>query len=276
MKAEEGSVLLIDKIRYLVERLLSDRTMFVIALSFALTVVVGYAIRRLAVEHAWTIAIVAGAMVNLIGLLIGDFKYDIELSLGSAIFGSILAVLVAMVIQFFRFFVDYARTEKVQFEDDEYYYYVKVVPKLSVTAPTKTVKRINTNTQSFAAVTDEQEFTDYDEAQEYEEAEETDYTQSQATSSKKKFSLFGGKNRSDRDRRKSEAKSSDGADFGNTRAISTERTARPQEASQYRQSSYNTRSIKVGNEQFDDEQYIEGEFDEERISEETEDYEELF
>ncbi|MEG0108855.1 MAG: hypothetical protein RR705_08395, partial [Lachnospiraceae bacterium] len=31
----------------------------------------------------------------------------------------------------------------MEFEDDENYYYVKAVPKLSVTAPEKTVKRIN-------------------------------------------------------------------------------------------------------------------------------------
>ena len=39
--------------------------------------------------------------------------------------------------------MDYSRTEKVQFEDDEYYYYVKAVPKMTVAAPAKTVKRIN-------------------------------------------------------------------------------------------------------------------------------------
>ena len=58
--------------------------------------------------------------------------------------GSILALAVAKVIEFFRFCVDYSRTEKVQFEDDEYYYYVKAVPKMTVAAPSKTVKKINT------------------------------------------------------------------------------------------------------------------------------------
>ena len=43
----------------------------------------------------------------------------------------------------FVFSVDYTRTEYLQFEDDEYYYYVKAVPKAVVTIPEKTVKRIN-------------------------------------------------------------------------------------------------------------------------------------
>ncbi|MBO4749351.1 MAG: hypothetical protein IK081_14380 [Lachnospiraceae bacterium] len=132
-----------EKIRFLLEKLLSNKAMLVIAAAFALTVVVTWVIRRMSVEHAWTIAIVAGAMVNLVVLLIGNLKYDIHLSLGSAIFGSILAVAMSMVILFFRFCLDYGRTEWVQFEDDEYYYYVKAVPKMTVAAPTKTVKKIN-------------------------------------------------------------------------------------------------------------------------------------
>ena len=36
----------------------------------------------------------------------------------------------------------YSRTENVQFEDDEYYYYVKAVPKVVVQMPEKQVKHI--------------------------------------------------------------------------------------------------------------------------------------
>ena len=46
-------------------------------------------------------------------------------------------------MQFFVFSVDYSRTEHTQFEDDEYYYYVKAVPKMNVAAPEMNVKRIN-------------------------------------------------------------------------------------------------------------------------------------
>ena len=50
-------------------------------------------------------------------------------SLVGVILGSIVCALIALVMQFFQFNLDYARTEKVQFEDDEYYYYVKRFPK---------------------------------------------------------------------------------------------------------------------------------------------------
>ena len=66
------------------------------------------------------------------------------MSVFSAILGSILAIVIAKIIEFFRFCVDYSRTEKVQFEDDEYYYYVKAIPKMTVAAQDKTIKKINT------------------------------------------------------------------------------------------------------------------------------------
>ena len=67
---------------------------------------------------------------------------------GSLVPGLIIAILlsaaVAGVYHFFVFAVDYSRTEFVQFEDDDYYYYVKAVPKIAVTKPDVKVQKINT------------------------------------------------------------------------------------------------------------------------------------
>ena len=129
------------KIRMLVENFLANKAMLVIIAAFAITVLIVYLIRRMSVNYAWTIAMIAGAMVNIVVLLVGDLYYEINLAVGSVLLGSLLAIVVAKVIEFFRFCVDYSRTEKVQFEDDEYYYYVKAVPKMAVPMQTRTVKR---------------------------------------------------------------------------------------------------------------------------------------
>lgn len=133
----------IQKIRLLIDSLVKNREMVVVTAAFVITVLVVYLIRRLSVDHAWTIAMVSGAMINIMVLLIGDLIYDINISVVSTLLGSLAAVAVAKVIEFFRFCVDYSRSEKVQFEDDEYYYYVKAVPKMTVAMSTKTVKKIN-------------------------------------------------------------------------------------------------------------------------------------
>lgn len=145
---EEGEIL--EKVRFMVEGILGSKAMLVMIAAFVVTVLVVYLIRRMSVDYSWTIAMVTGAMINVVLLLIGDLMYDVNLSMGSVLLGSLLALVVAKVIEFFRFCVDYSRTEKVQFEDDKYYYYVKAVPKMTVSVPTKTVNRINSQRDRMA------------------------------------------------------------------------------------------------------------------------------
>ena len=57
--------------------------------------------------------------------------------------GAFGGVVISLVLYLFVFAVDYSRTQFVQFEDDEYYYYVKAVPKINVIAPEMNIKRIN-------------------------------------------------------------------------------------------------------------------------------------
>lgn len=132
------------KLRLIIDGIAGNKEMMVVIASFAITVLVVYLIRRMSIDYAWTIAMVSGTMVNIVILLIGDLIYDINISVVGVLLGSLVALVVAKIIEFFRFCVDYSRTEKVQFEDDEYYYYVKAVPKMMVASSAKTVKKINT------------------------------------------------------------------------------------------------------------------------------------
>lgn len=138
--AEEATA----KLRLLIDGMLGNKAMLVTIAAFAITVIVVYLIRRMSVDHSWTIAMVAGVMIEVMILLVGDLMYDTNLSIVSALLGAVVTLIACKIIEFFRFCLDYSRTEKVQFEDDEYYYYVKAVPKMTVAAPTNTVKKINT------------------------------------------------------------------------------------------------------------------------------------
>ncbi len=74
---------------------------------------------------------IVGALTGILVILVGDVMYKTDISIFGLIFGTIIACGVVRVIQFLIFDVDYSRTEKVQFEDDDYYYYVKAVPKIT-------------------------------------------------------------------------------------------------------------------------------------------------
>ena len=133
---------MVDKFLYCIDNLMVNRSMMVAIVAFAATVLVVWFIRRLSIDHAWTIAMITGALLNILILLFGDLMYSTDISIIGLILGSIVSVLLVKVLQFFVFNVDYSRTEMVQFEDDEYYYYVKAVPKNTVATPEKRVKTI--------------------------------------------------------------------------------------------------------------------------------------
>ena len=134
---------MLDKFRLLIDGIVQNRGMMVLIAAFAVSTIVIYFIRRQRIAHAWSIAVGAGALTQLAILLIGSMAYDTDLSAAGIFLGTIFSALIAEVIVFFLFNLDYSRTEEVQFEDDDYYYYVKAVPKLSVASPERKVKTIN-------------------------------------------------------------------------------------------------------------------------------------
>ncbi len=131
------------KFKFIIDGLIQNREMVVTIAAFSITVIIVYLLRRLSIDYAWTIAMTAGAVVNIMVLLVGDLIFDINQPLISVILGTVVSFLLVLILQFFVFYVDYSRTEKVQFEDDEYYYYVKAVPKVTVAKPEKKVKQIS-------------------------------------------------------------------------------------------------------------------------------------
>ncbi len=126
-----------------VQAIFANREMWCVIIAFAVCLLLVYSVRRLSVDYAWEIAIIAGTLGNINVMAYGYIVMDIQLSYVSLIVGSLVGILIALLLKFLVFSVDYTRTEYLQFEDDEYYYYVKAVPKAAVAIPEKTVKRIN-------------------------------------------------------------------------------------------------------------------------------------
>lgn len=138
--AEEESV---QSFSYLISGLLQDRRMVLTVIVFAIVIIVTYLIYRTSAKNAWYIAIISGAVSEMFLMLIGGYAMEAEVNAITIIIGTLVGMCLAFVVQFFKGTVDYSRTEIVQFEDDEYYYYVKAVPKLTVSAKNVNVKKIN-------------------------------------------------------------------------------------------------------------------------------------
>ncbi len=133
----------VQSFSYLVSGLMQDKKMILTVIVFAVVIMVTYVIYRTSMKNAWHIAIVAGAVTELLLMLIGGYAMEADINIVQIIVGVLVGMCLAFVVQFFKGTVDYTRTELVQFEDDEYYYYVKAVPKLTVAAKNVNVQTIN-------------------------------------------------------------------------------------------------------------------------------------
>ncbi len=71
--------------------------------------------------------------LNILIMFICYSKIKDDYSLGGVVLGTIFSALLALVVVFFVHNLDYRRIENHQFEDDEYYYYGKAVPKMGMT-----------------------------------------------------------------------------------------------------------------------------------------------
>lgn len=123
---------LITNFRSLVDGTVNDKLMISLAVAFVITVIAVCFIRRLAIVNAWHVAITAGCILELVILLLCDMRLDTGIDLAYVFVGIVFSFVLAQIVRFFVFNVDYLRIENVQFEDEDYYYYVKAIPKVMV------------------------------------------------------------------------------------------------------------------------------------------------
>ncbi|NDL67203.1 hypothetical protein [Anaerotalea alkaliphila] len=128
--------------KYLSQAAMHDMAMLLTVLVFSAVVLSMRFVRGLPVRQVFYLAIAVGAAVNLLGFFLGSVLLKVEVSIGGLVAGTLVAGALTALFQFFRFSLDYQRSEKVQFEDDDHYYYVKVVPKVKLAKAVKEVKKI--------------------------------------------------------------------------------------------------------------------------------------
>lgn len=132
-----------SKLTVALNQIMENKEMFLVLATFVVVTAVVFFIRNLSVDYAWTAAIIVGALVNFVVLFAGYLALGISGKTLMLVISSLLSLAVSLILEFLFFNLDYTRTERVQFEDDEYYYYVKAVPKMYVARKEKQVKRFS-------------------------------------------------------------------------------------------------------------------------------------
>ena len=136
---EDDSI--ISKFSDVLTQFVKNREMIAMILVLVLAALIIWFMRRLSYNYAWTIAVVTGCLVQFVVCVIYRLQMKLSLSIPGVLIGILISILFGLVLQFFCFNLDYSRTEQVQFEDDEYYYYVKAIPKRYVSGKEKKVKK---------------------------------------------------------------------------------------------------------------------------------------
>ena len=141
LKGTDGTTM-IGTLTNFTKQFVGYQEMWVMLFAVVIGILVVNGIKNRPVDHSWKIASATGAAICVIVVASGNISLGLHMSYMMMIFSGILGVLTGLFLEVIFFSVDYSRTENVQFEDDEYYYYVKAVPKVGVQMPEKQVKHI--------------------------------------------------------------------------------------------------------------------------------------
>lgn len=133
---------LIAMYRFVIDSASSNRNMILTIFVFALVIVVTYLVSQIEMDFVWYLAIGAGAITNIFGFIIGNIVLNATIGMVGIFVGTLISAIIVAIMQFFRFSLDYQKAERVQFEDDEYFYYVKAIPKIKITKAKKEIKTI--------------------------------------------------------------------------------------------------------------------------------------
>ena len=123
-----------DKLQIMADGLVQNWGMWIAVVAFVAVILLVHLIRTRSFDHAWRISIITGGVAYVFIMLVGSFGMNLNATVAMVplLICTIAAVLLALVLEFFAFGGDYSRAERLEYEDDEYFYYVKAVPKASV------------------------------------------------------------------------------------------------------------------------------------------------
>ncbi len=134
-----------DKLQIMADGLVQNWGMWITVVAFIAVILLVHLIRTRSFDHAWRISIIAGGVAYVFIMLVGSFGLNLNATVAMVplLICTAVAVILGLVLEFFAFGGVYSRAERLEYEDDEYFYYVKAVPKASVATSERSIKKIN-------------------------------------------------------------------------------------------------------------------------------------
>lgn len=161
MRTSGSSASMMDRFPQILSIIKGNDLMLISIIAFGLITLVVYIIRRRSIDYASYIALAVGTILNIVIFLIGSFTGNVVMSYLEVFLGSVIAFVIASGVELWLTATDYDHTEYLQYEDDDYVYYVKAVPKIRITGEEVKVKEITSEEPEYVInITDDNYDTD--------------------------------------------------------------------------------------------------------------------
>ncbi len=132
----------------IITAILSSSMFYAYILANVVMFLVVYYVRRSRIKYSWFIAVISGVIAEFIVMLFAYLFIGGRENISSLILGNFIVLLLGAIITFFMQDANFEGTERVIFEDDEYFYYVTAVPKVRIAGEEREVKKITRSTRS--------------------------------------------------------------------------------------------------------------------------------
>ena len=123
--------------------LLGNYPMFASMLAILAVILTMNVVKNIKMDFSFEISVAAGMVTNLLVYIVLMLNWELGIGMGKLFFNTLVSGIPILIASLVYRPLYYAGTERVQFEDDDSSDYVKAVPKVTVSAPERRVKKIN-------------------------------------------------------------------------------------------------------------------------------------
>lgn len=128
-KAELQEMSELDGAVKFLEILMSDKALIAVIIICTISYLLASIFKMLPIMESWKIGLVVASLTSVMGAFLLKILWESPITIFTVIMYSILGIVIGLVVEFFVHNVEYKTTEILNFEDDEYFYYVKAIPK---------------------------------------------------------------------------------------------------------------------------------------------------
>ncbi|MBQ1393380.1 MAG: hypothetical protein IIY81_07585 [Lachnospiraceae bacterium] len=129
-KMIEAKINIMELVRHFLDEIVKNKNMYIILLTLSVAFFIVFFVSKIKIAYSFEISIGVAVLFSCILGIVGNTVFRSSFSIGWILVGNILSGILSYVIHFSHMILDYGSTQELQFEDEEYYYYVKAVPKL--------------------------------------------------------------------------------------------------------------------------------------------------